>query len=122
MDFYIEFDLDSIKELNLPSSLVEFLKIANAASPKNDEIKIDSKSYNINNILDFNSDAKLESFRKYMKNFKDILKPSEIIFARDGFGNVYLLDLDSMIVRFYDSEVDKKIDLISFSEFIKLLG
>lgn len=128
MRFCIQLDLDSIKDLNLPQEMIDFLSIANAACPVNNIVETDSKSYIVNNILNFNNNASLESFKDYMQDFSDILENNEIPFARDGFGNLYLVKLDKKtkhdsknIVRFYNHETSKKTDLMEFDEFVKRL-
>lgn len=122
MKFNIKLDLDSIKDLDLPKNVVEFLESSNAGSPKIREFKINDIEYVFNNVLNFNKDAEYENARNVNMNLKDVLNEHEIAFGRDGFGNFYLLDLDSMNVRFYDRDKNAKIDLMSFNDFIKLLG
>ena len=117
-------DLDSIDSIdfNLPSEFIEFLKIANAGFPRLNSLKIDSKNYDINNFLNFNKDAEVESFKEYFEDFKDILASNEIPFGRDGFGNLYLLCLgDKNIIRFYEHESGEKEDLMSLESFIDLI-
>lgn len=116
-DLKIQDDFD----LKLKKEIVEFLLKTNAGSPKNRELTINDKVYIFNNVLNFNQDAKLENVREYIKNLSDVLD-NEIPFGRDGFGNVYLVDLDSLLVRFYEYEKDNKTALMLLSEFSKMLG
>lgn len=116
-DLKIQDDFD----LKLKKEIVEFLLKTNAGSPKNRELTINDKVYIFNNVLNFNQDAKLENVREYIKNLSDVLD-NEIPFGRDGFGNVYLVDLDSLLVRFYEYEKNNKTALMLLSEFSKMLG
>ena len=120
--FGLELDLDSIKDLNLPVKFKEFIKVANAASPKKDILVINGKEYIVNNILDFNKCAKHENFFKYKTKISEFLNPNQIPFSRDGFGNVFLLDIGTMIVSFYNHETGEISDLIDFDSFIKILN
>lgn len=114
-------DIEDILNTSSKQELIDFLIKSNAGSPKNRELNIDGKIYIFNNVLNFNKNAKLENVREYIKNLEDILY-NEIPFGRDGFGNVYFVDLDSFIVRFYDHENDCKIELLPFGKFVKMLG
>lgn len=116
-DLKIQDDFD----LKLKKEIVEFLLKTNAGSPKNRELTINGKIYIFNNVLNFNQDAKLENVREYIKNLSDVLD-NEMPFGRDGFGNVYLVDLDSLLVRFYEYEKNNKTELMLLGEFSKILG
>ncbi|WP_289687177.1 SMI1/KNR4 family protein [Helicobacter rodentium] len=116
-DLKIQDDFD----LKLKKEIVEFLLKTNAGSPKNRELTINEKIYIFNNVLNFNQDAKLENVREYIKNLSDVLD-NEMPFGRDGFGNVYLVDLDSLLVRFYEYEKNNKTELMLLGEFSKILG
>lgn len=108
-------------DLKLRQEIRDFLAKTNAGSPKNRELIINNKVYIFNNVLNFNENAKHENVRTYIKNFKDVLD-NEIPFGRDGFGNVYLMDLDSLMIRFYEHEKGNKIELLPLNEFLKTLG
>lgn len=112
---------NDIADLKLPQKLVKFLAQTNAGSPESRTLIINNKDYIFNNVLNFNSDAKLEGVREYVENLGDKLE-CEIPFGRDGFGNVYLVDLDSLMIRFYDYENEIKSDLCPFDEFVNMLG
>lgn len=116
-DLKIQDDFD----LKLKKEIVEFLLKTNAGSPKNRELTINGKIYIFNNVLNFNQDAKLENVREYIKNLSDVID-NEMPFGRDGFGNVYLVDLDSLLVRFYEYEKNNKTELMLLGEFSKILG
>lgn len=119
--FSEEVEIEDLLDLNLKQEMLDFLSKNNAGSPKKIELNIGEKKYVFNNVLNFNKNAKLENVREYIKALDDVLD-NEIPFGRDGFGNMYLLDLDSYAVKFYDHENDCKIDLLPFGDFIKILG
>ncbi|OCR13566.1 hypothetical protein BA916_08140 [Helicobacter pullorum] len=114
-------EIKDILDLKLKQEVIDFLIKNNAGTPKNKELCIGGKIYLFNNVLNFNPNSKYENARDYIKNLKDILN-NEIPFGRDGFGNVYLVDLDSCLVRFYEHESGNKIELLSFNSFVKLFG
>ena len=114
-------EIKDILDLKLKQEVIDFLIKNNAGTPKNKELCIGGKIYLFNNVLNFNPNSKYENARDYIKNLKDILN-NEIPFGRDGFGNVYLVDLHSCLVRFYEHESGNKIELLSFNSFVKLFG
>lgn len=116
-----QFEIKNAMDLHLKQEIAEFLVKGNAGSPKNRELNINGKTYIFNNVLNFNQNAKRENVREYIKNLGDMLN-NEIPFGRDGFGNVYLIDLDSFLVKFYEHENGNKIELLPFDSFIKILG
>lgn len=107
--------------LDLPNSVIDFLNIANAGSPKNQIVLVDGKEYVVNNVLNFNSNAEFESFENYKSSLSEFLGPEQIPFCRDGFGNVYFLDLKNLKVSFFDHESKILTTLISFNEFVNIL-
>ncbi len=119
--FVEHFEIKDISDLKLKQEIIDFLIKNNAGTPKNRELRIDGKIYIFNNVLNFNPNSKYENVRDYIKNLKDILD-NEIPFGRDGFGNVYLVDLNLCLVRFYEHESGNKIELLPFNSFIKLFG
>ncbi|MCI5786130.1 MAG: SMI1/KNR4 family protein [Helicobacter trogontum] len=112
-------EIKDILDLKLKQEVIDFLIKNNAGTPKNRELHINGRIYVFNNVLNFNPNSKYENVRDYIKNLKDILD-NEIPFGRDGFGNIYLVDLDSCLVRFYEHESGNKIELLPFNSFVKL--
>lgn len=119
--FVEQLDMKSVVDLNLKQEIIDFLIKNNAGSPKIRELDLDGKIYVFNNVLNFNQDAEYENVRTYIKELVGVLD-NELPFARDGFGNVYLIDLSSLFVKFYEHENGDKIELLPFDLFIKKLG
>ncbi|WP_086224895.1 SMI1/KNR4 family protein [Campylobacter devanensis] len=97
-----------------------FIKKVNGASPKQSVITISNKKYILNDILDFNINCEYTTEEIY-NNLRDIIG-DYYPFARDGFGNYYLINTENDTVQFYNHEFGNVIFLCSFDEFISYLG
>jgi len=114
--------LDKIEILikkELPSEFKEFLSMANASCPKNDKFEVDSELYVLNNILNFNDDSE-EGFNDIYIRLKNSFK-IYIPFARDGFGNYLILDIDTKKVFLFNHENEQIIFVAIFEDFINSL-
>ena len=103
----------------IPLVIQEFLVIANASYPKKDMLIVDNIEYILNNILNFNENSE-ESFFIALTMLKENINDF-IPFAKDGFGNYYLIDFDDLKVYFYNHENNKIQYLSTFDTFIENL-
>lgn len=121
----INLDSSSIEKVEeyikkkLPLCMKEFLVESNAGYPKKDLFIIKNKEYVINNILNFNENSE-ESFYHSFNNLKDDIN-GLFPFAKDGMGNYYLLDIDSLEVYFFDHEQNSIEFLTDFNQMLNSL-
>ncbi len=118
-----KFDFGNIESkvgIKFSDNFKSFIRNANGASPKQKIVTISEKKYVLNDILDFNTSSEYTTEDIY-NNLQDIIG-NYYPFARDGFGNYYLINTKDNMVEFYDHECCKVISLCSFDEFILCLG
>ena len=116
-------DVENLKKylnIDIPENFLKFLIKANASFPAYDTLKIKNEVYVVNNILDFRVDGENDNFYKIYEQIKDEVK-NLIPFARDGIGNYFLIDLNSLNVYFYDHENGEVKKLLYFDNFLENL-
>ncbi|GAA7741520.1 SMI1/KNR4 family protein [Helicobacter pylori] len=102
----------------LSDAFKDFIKRSNYGFSQWRSFVVGNKYYAFKHVLNFN----LESlFIDFMQSLKEWLEPEEIIFANDGYGGYYLLNTNTDVVLFLDTDNGSKKALLNLKMFLKKL-
>ncbi|WQU34929.1 SMI1/KNR4 family protein [Helicobacter pylori] len=102
----------------LSDAFKDFIKRSNYGFSQLRYFMVGNESYTFKHVLNFN----LESlFVDFMQSLKEWLEPEEIIFANDGYGGYYLLNTNTDVVLFLDTDNGSKKALLNLKMFLKKL-
>ncbi|GAA7795139.1 SMI1/KNR4 family protein [Helicobacter pylori] len=102
----------------LSDAFKDFIKRSNYGFSQLRYFMVGNESYTFKHVLNFN----LESlFIDFMQSLKEWLEPEEIIFANDGYGGYYLLNTNTDVVLFLDTDNGSKKALLNLKMFLKKL-
>ncbi|MCQ2936193.1 SMI1/KNR4 family protein [Helicobacter pylori] len=102
----------------LSDAFKDFVKRSNYGFSQLRYFMVGNESYTFKHVLNFN----LESlFIDFMQSLKEWLEPEEIIFANDGYGGYYLLNTNTDVVLFLDTDNGSKKALLNLNMFLKKL-
>ncbi|WQV87804.1 SMI1/KNR4 family protein [Helicobacter pylori] len=110
--------LEDQLKTGLSDAFKDFVKRSNYGFSQWRYFMVGNKSYTFKHVLNFN----LESlFVDFMQSLKEWLEPEEIIFANDGYGGYYLLNTNTDVVLFLDTDDGSKKALLNLKMFLKKL-
>ncbi|MEJ8617415.1 SMI1/KNR4 family protein [Helicobacter pylori] len=98
----------------------DFIKRSNYGFSQWRSFMVGNKSYTFKHVLNFNLEGK-GLFIDFMQSLKEWLEPEEIIFANDGYGGYYLLNTNTDVVLFLDTDDGSKHALLNLNMFLKKL-
>ncbi len=110
--------LEDQLKTGLSDAFKDFVKRSNYGFSQWRSFVVGNESYAFKHVLNFN----LESlFIDFMQSLKEWLEPEEIIFANDGYGGYYLLNMATDVVLFLDTDDGSKKALLNLKMFLKKL-
>lgn len=112
--------LEDQLKMGLSDAFKDFVKRSNYGFSQWRSFMVGNKSYTFKHVLNFNLEGK-GLLIDFMQNLKEWLEPEEIIFANDGYGGYYLLNTDSGVVLFLDTDDGSKHALLHLKMFLKKL-
>ncbi|GAA8302769.1 SMI1/KNR4 family protein [Helicobacter pylori] len=111
--------LEERLKIGLSDAFKDFIKRSNYGFSQWRYFMVGNESYTFKHVLNFN----LESlFVDFMQSLKEWLEPEEIVFANDGYGGYYLLNTNTDVVLFLDTDDGSKHALLHLKMFLKKLG
>ncbi|WP_104748747.1 SMI1/KNR4 family protein [Helicobacter cetorum] len=112
--------LEAQLEIDFSDEFKDFIERANYGFNRTRNFMVANKNYTLKHVLDFNVNrTNNDSFLVFMHYLKEWLEPSEIVFANDGYGGYYLLNTETNLVLFLDTDTFKKHVLLNFEMFLK---
>ncbi len=110
--------LEERLKIGFSDAFKDFIKRSNYGFSQWRYFMVGNKSYTFKHVLNFN----LESlFIDFMQSLKEWLEPEEIVFANDGYGGYYLLNTNTDVVLFLDTDNGSKKALLNLNMFLKKL-
>ncbi|GAA7719886.1 SMI1/KNR4 family protein [Helicobacter pylori] len=110
--------LEDQLKTGLSDAFKDFVKRSNYGFSQWRYFMVGNKSYTFKHVLNFNLESLLIDF---MQSLKEWLEPEEIIFANDGYGGYYLLNTNTDVVLFLDTDDGSKKALLNLKMFLKKL-
>ncbi|WQW52417.1 SMI1/KNR4 family protein [Helicobacter pylori] len=102
----------------LSDAFKDFIKRSNYGFSQWRYFMVGNESYTFKHVLNFNLEG---LFIDFMQSLKEWLEPEEIIFANDGYGGYYLLNTNTDVVLFLDTDNGSKKALLNLKMFLKKL-
>ncbi|KAA6501924.1 SMI1/KNR4 family protein [Helicobacter pylori] len=110
--------LEERLKIGFSDAFKDFIKRSNYGFSQWRYFMVGNESYTFKHVLNFN----LESlFTDFMQSLKEWLEPEEIVFANDGYGGYYLLNTNTDVVLFLDTDNGSKKALLNLNMFLKKL-
>ncbi len=110
--------LEERLKIGFSDAFKDFVKRSNYGFSQWRYFMVGNKSYTFKHVLNFNLESLLIDF---MQSLKEWLEPEEIIFANDGYGGYYLLNTNTDVVLFLDTDNGSKKALLNLNMFLKKL-
>ncbi len=110
--------LEDQLKTGLSDAFKDFVKRSNYGFSQWRSFVVGNESYTFKHVLNFNLESLLIDF---MQSLKEWLEPEEIIFANDGYGGYYLLNTNTDVVLFLDTDDGSKKALLNLNMFLKKL-
>ncbi|KAF0997267.1 SMI1/KNR4 family protein [Helicobacter pylori] len=112
--------LEERLKIGLSDAFKDFIKRSNYGFSQWRSFMVGNESYTFKHVLNFNLEGK-GLFADFMQSLKEWLEPEEIIFANDGYGGYYLLNTNTDVVLFLDTDDGSKKALLNLKMFLKKL-
>ncbi|MCQ2694911.1 SMI1/KNR4 family protein [Helicobacter pylori] len=112
--------LEDQLKTGLSDAFKDFVKRSNYGFSQWRYFMVGNKSYTFKHVLNFNLEGK-GLLIDFMQSLKEWLEPEEIIFANDGYGGYYLLNTNTDVVLFLDTDDGSKKALLNLKMFLKKL-
>ncbi|RVY40906.1 SMI1/KNR4 family protein [Helicobacter pylori] len=110
--------LEDQLKTGLSDAFKDFIKRSNYGFSQWRSFVVGNESYTFKHVLNFNLESLLIDF---MQSLKEWLEPEEIVFANDGYGGYYLLNTNTDVVLFLDTDDGSKHALLHLKMFLKKL-
>ncbi|GAA8350192.1 SMI1/KNR4 family protein [Helicobacter pylori] len=113
-------DLEGQLKISLSGAFKDFIKRSNYGFSQWRYFMVGNESYTFKHVLNFNLEGK-GLLIDFMQSLKEWLEPEEIVFANDGYGGYYLLNTNTDVVLFLDTNDGSKKVLLNLNMFLKKL-
>ncbi|UEB14693.1 SMI1/KNR4 family protein [Helicobacter pylori] len=113
-------DLEERLKIGFSDAFKDFIKRSNYGFSQWRYFMVGNESYMFKHVLNFNLEGK-GLLIDFMQSLKEWLEPEEIVFANDGYGGYYLLNTNTDVVLFLDTDDGSKHALLHLKMFLKKL-